>query len=101
MTRAAGEGGPRRRVRVWIAGRVQGVAFRYATREEAAALGLGGWVRNLPDGRVEALFDGPAEKVEAVLRWCAKGPPAARVTNVETREEDPPPAPPSDFEIRL
>lgn len=76
------------RVRARISGRVQGVSFRYAAQEEAERLGLSGWVRNLPDGQVEALFQGPGESVQQMLRWCEKGPSPARVTDVETSHEE-------------
>jgi len=71
------------RVHVLIEGRVQGVFFRAATRDEARALGLQGWVRNLADGRVEALFEGDKPVVENMLAWCRKGPPYAYVDQVE------------------
>jgi acylphosphatase len=71
------------RVHVVIEGRVQGVFFRAATRDEARARGLGGWVRNLPDGRVEAVFEGDKRVVETMLAWCHKGPPYAYVSRVE------------------
>jgi len=71
------------RVHVLIEGRVQGVFFRAATRDEARALGLAGWVRNLADGRVEALFEGDKPVVEIMLAWCHKGPPYAYVDHVE------------------
>jgi acylphosphatase len=70
-------------VRVRIRGRVQGVAYRYWTVEEASALNLRGWVRNRSDGSVEALFIGPAEAVEDMIDACRSGPPAARVTGIE------------------
>jgi acylphosphatase len=66
-----------------VSGRVQGVFFRASTRERAVALGLSGWVRNLPDGRVEALFHGPREACEQALAWIRQGPPSARVAGVE------------------
>ncbi len=66
-----------------ISGRVQGVGFRYATRAAAVRLGLSGWVRNLPDGRVEALFCGDENTLEEMLDWCRIGPPLAEVTQVE------------------
>ena len=72
-----------RRLHVRIQGRVQGVNFRYATRARAMELGLTGWVRNLPDGRVEATFEGKDKDLQAVLGWCRKGPPSARVEDVE------------------
>lgn len=71
------------RVHVLIEGRVQGVFFRAATRDEARAWGLAGWVRNLPDGRVEAVFEGDRGAVDAMLAWCRKGPPYAYVDQVE------------------
>ncbi len=76
-----------KRVRVLISGRVQGVFFRAYTKEEAERLGLKGWVRNLPDGRVEALFEGKEEAIEKMLRWCHQGSPASVVTKVEVSEE--------------
>ena len=71
------------RVHVWIEGRVQGVFFRAATRDEAQARGLSGWVRNLPDGRVEAVFEGDRQVVENMLVWCRKGPPYAYVDQID------------------
>jgi len=70
-----------------IYGRVQGVFFRASTREEAQRIGVGGWVRNLSDGSVEALFEGETLKVEAVLGWCHKGPSGARVSSVDISYE--------------
>jgi acylphosphatase len=77
------------RAHVYISGRVQGVFFRAYTRDKARALGLKGWVRNLSDGRVEAVFEGAKEKVEEMLRWCHEGSPYARVSGVEVRWEAP------------
>lgn len=71
---------------VLVSGRVQGVAFRWYTREKAQELGLAGWVKNLPDGRVEAWLEGEEGAVRAMLAWLAKGPQAARVKNVEVIE---------------
>lgn len=71
------------RVQVLIEGQVQGVFFRASTRDEARARGLTGWVRNLPDGRVAALFEGEKRMVENMLAWCRKGPPFAYVDHVE------------------
>lgn len=71
------------RVRLLISGRVQGVAYRANARRKALTLGLTGWVKNLPDDRVEALAEGPAGDVDAFVAWCRQGPPAARVTGVE------------------
>ncbi len=77
----------RRRVRVIVRGRVQGVAFRAYTADEARAAGLAGWVRNRPDGSVEAVFEGEPRAVEALLAFVRRGPRAARVDDVETFEE--------------
>jgi len=77
------------RAHVWVSGRVQGVAFRAYTVDEAAARGLNGWVRNAPDGRVEAVFEGERTTVEAMVAWCREGPPAARVSSVEVVWEEP------------
>ncbi|HIE13136.1 MAG TPA: acylphosphatase [Desulfotomaculum sp.] len=76
------------RAHVIVKGRVQGVYFRDSTREEAFAAGVNGWVRNLPDGSVEAVFEGKREAVERLISWCKKGPPAARVTEVTVNWED-------------
>ena len=72
---------------VWVSGRVQGVWFREGCRRRARALGVGGWVRNLPDGRVEAVFEGARPAVEACVEWCRTGPPGARVDALEALEE--------------
>lgn len=74
---------------VWISGRVQGVGFRYATVIQAQRYNLGGWVRNLSDGRVEAVFEGPAAEVARVVAWCRSGPPGAWVSDVERAPEEP------------
>lgn len=74
---------------VWISGRVQGVFFRFNTQQQAQARGLRGWVRNLPDGRVEALFQGERERVQDMLQWCHKGPSGAWVRQVEVAWETP------------
>jgi len=74
-------------VHVFITGRVQGVAFRHYTVKTALSLNLKGWVRNLDDGRVEALFEGDEAAVDAMLSWCRKGPSLARVTQVDATEE--------------
>ena len=76
-----------RTVRVRIAGRVQGVGFRYWTEETACGLGLAGWVRNRRDGSVEALFSGPAGTIAEMVRRCHRGPRAAQVRSVEVLEE--------------
>ncbi|MEM7715316.1 MAG: acylphosphatase [Cyanobacteria bacterium P01_A01_bin.68] len=66
----------------FILGKVQGVGYRYSTMNEAKRLGLNGWVRNLPDSRVEAVFEGESEVVEKMIRWCHQGPIAAVVKDV-------------------
>lgn len=70
------------RAHVFISGQVQGVGYRYATVDTARQLGLTGWVRNLPDSRVEAVFEGNREVVDEMVSWCHAGPPAAMVKNV-------------------
>ncbi|WP_088893719.1 acylphosphatase [Leptolyngbya ohadii] len=77
------------RVHVWVSGRVQGVGYRASTWDMAQLLKLNGWVRNLRDGRVEAVFEGAPEQVEEMLRWCHQGPPAAIVDQVATEQEPP------------
>jgi acylphosphatase len=72
-----------RSVRVRISGRVQGVGYRAWTERQADSLQLSGWVRNLPNGDVEAVFSGPSAAVEAMLEACYRGPPHARVTGVD------------------
>jgi acylphosphatase len=78
-----------RRVHVRISGRVQGVFFRASCAEEARSRGLAGWVRNAADGAVEAEFEGNDTQVDAMLAWCRRGPPAARVVEVEATPLDP------------
>lgn len=75
------------RAHVIIHGLVQGVYFRASTRDEAVRLGVGGWVRNLPEGSVEAVFEGEKIKVEEIVGWCYKGPPGAEVTKVDLKWE--------------
>ena len=75
------------RRRVVVDGRVQGVGFRVACAREATAHSLTGTVRNLPDGRVEAVFEGPPDQVEALVTWCRRGPSAARVTRIRVTDE--------------
>lgn len=73
---------------VYIEGLVQGVGFRYAMRREAVSNELTGWVKNLPDGRVEALFQGDKPALERMLLWCKEGPVFARVARVDAAWED-------------
>jgi acylphosphatase len=87
-----------KRVRVLISGEVQGVGFRWICAQEAKARGVSGFVRNLPDGRVEAAFEGSDEAVDGMVRWAQDGPSSARVSAIEV--EDEPPAAKSGFEIR-
>lgn len=77
------------RYRVLITGRVQGVNFRAACRRVALRHGVCGWVRNLPDGRVEAVFEGPAGDVQHLLDWARSGPPLAAVDDIGLRAEQP------------
>lgn len=77
------------RRRVVVRGRVQGVGFRASCAHRAAAAGLRGWVRNRADGTVEAVFEGGVAAVEALVAWCAEGPPFARVTRVDVADEPP------------
>ena len=84
-------------VRVRISGRVQGVFFRASCARLADELGLSGWVRNRPDGDLEAVFQGPASAVEDMVAWCREGPPHARVDAVDVRVEEP--APRTGFRI--
>ena len=77
------------RRRVVVHGHVQGVFFRDTTRRLAAQQGVAGWVRNTPDGTVEAVFEGDPEAVERLVRFCESGPRGARVDRVEVGEEEP------------
>ncbi len=78
-----------KRAHVKIYGKVQGVWFRAHTKEMADKLGIKGWVRNVPDGSVEAVFEGDDEAVEEIIKWCHHGPPLARVDKVEVSYEEP------------
>jgi acylphosphatase len=89
-----------RRVHLLASGRVQGVAFRYFTQAHAARLGLSGWVRNLPNGDVEAVGEGTEESVVKWVRLLRDGPPAARVDNLRVNDE-PPRGEDSGFDIRF
>jgi acylphosphatase len=77
------------RRRVVVHGRVQGVFFRGSTAERAREVGVNGWVRNRPDGTVEAVFEGSPAQVAEMVRYCGDGPPWARVERVEEFEEEP------------
>ena len=80
-------------VRVRIAGRVQGVGFRYWTERVAGELGLSGWVRNRRDGTVEAVFSGAPDDVAQMIERCRGGPPAAQVASVDVAEDAAEPSP--------
>jgi len=71
------------RAHVYVSGLVQGVFFRHETRKHALRFGVSGWVRNRPDGRVEAMFEGEKESVERMIEFCKRGPPGAEVQDVE------------------
>ena len=86
------------RAHVYVSGQVQGVSFRDATRQQAEELGLGGWVRNLQDGRVEAVFEGESETVRQMIEWCESGPSSADVDDVSVEQETPERL--SGFEVR-
>jgi len=76
------------RAHVFVCGRVQGIFFRLETKHKAESQNVKGWVRNLPDGRVEAVFEGKEEAVKALIEFCKRGPPGARVTDVDLRWEN-------------
>lgn len=86
------------RAHVYVSGTVQGVYFRASTRDQAREVGVDGWVRNLDDGRVEAVFEGGEEDVETMVEWCHQGSPAASVEDVAVEYE--PSAGIEGFEIR-
>ena len=77
------------RRRVLVEGRVQGVFFRDSCQRQASAAGLAGWARNLPDGKVEVVVEGPAAAVERMVAWCRQGPSRAVVTDARVVEERP------------
>ena len=87
-------------VHVIISGRVQGVWFRASTKQIAKQLGLTGWVRNTPDGYVEAVFEGEEHLINKMIEWCHQGPPLSKVKNVEVKNQDPTNEF-SDFSIRF
>ena len=77
-----------KRVHLKIAGRVQGVSFRWYTQKKATQLGVTGWVKNLADGRVELEAEGDNQQLEQLVNWCQHGPELARVDGVEVKWED-------------
>jgi acylphosphatase len=77
------------RAHVWVSGHVQGVSFRAYAEDEAAFRKVDGWIRNAPDGSVEAVFEGDRPAVEAIIQWCHRGSPGSRVTEVEITWETP------------
>jgi len=87
------------RAHVFVSGLVQGVSFRWYAIQHARREGVGGFVRNLPDGRVEAVFEGRKAAVETMVAWCRRGPPAARVTAVEVSWEEPEGLAEFDYEV--
>ncbi|HPL96221.1 MAG TPA: acylphosphatase [Smithellaceae bacterium] len=76
-----------KRVHVYVSGRVQGVFFRAETQRTATGLKLNGWVRNMDDGRVEAVFEGGRQEIDKMLEWCHQGPPMSHVDHVEVIHE--------------
>jgi len=86
------------RRRIVVSGQVQGVSFRDETRRQAEDAGVAGWVRNLDDGRVEAVLEGPGEAIERVVAFCRSGPSGAQVDDVS--ETDEPPEGLSGFDVR-
>ena len=85
---------------IWITGRVQGVGFRHFTRKNAESLGVFGWVKNLTNGQVEAVFEGDEDQVDELIERCKKGPPAAYVKEIKVEEAKEKGAF-SDFQIRF
>jgi acylphosphatase len=75
-------------VHVVISGKVQGVWFRASTKKKADELGLTGWVKNMTDGNVEAVFEGDSSKIDEIIAWCWIGPPLARVSDVKITRRD-------------
>ena len=78
-----------KRAKVIVRGSVQGVFFRAEARDRARSLGLAGWVRNVPDGTVEAVFEGEDERVKSMVEWCSRGPAGARVEKVDVDWSEP------------
>ncbi len=77
-----------KRAHLFIKGRVQGVCYRAFTSDTANSLALSGWVRNLHDGRVEAVFEGGDEDVTSIVDWCHDGPPGSSVSGVDVKWEE-------------
>jgi acylphosphatase len=75
-------------VHVLISGKVQGVWFRASTKQIAKQLGLAGWVRNTPNGCVEAVFEGDEKLIKKIIEWCHRGPPLSKVINVEVKNQE-------------
>ncbi len=78
-----------KRAHLFISGKVQGVFFRANTVEKAKELEVNGWVKNLDDGRVEAVFEGDKESVQKMIDWCMVGPDSANVENIDIKWEEP------------
>ena len=76
------------RAHLFISGVVQGVGYRWSCHREVGPRGLRGWVRNLPDGRVEAVLQGSKEEVEAMIGWCYRGPAGAQVSGIDVAYEE-------------
>jgi acylphosphatase len=83
------EGGKDHRAHVYVSGIVQGVAFRYYAQQKAEELDVSGWVKNLLDGRVEAVFEGDPDRVREIVAWCESGPSSADVEDVTVKDETP------------
>jgi len=79
----------RTRAHVFVSGKVQGVFYRANTRDAARDADVDGWVKNLSDGRVEAVFEGPEDAVESMVEWCHEGSPRSRVDDVSAEYEEP------------
>ena len=79
----------KKNVHVIVKGRVQGVWFRANTKQKAEQLGVSGWIRNTQDGCVEAIFEGEEKCVNEMIDWCNRGPPLAKVNNVEVKNQNP------------
>ena len=78
-----------KRIHVIISGEVQMVSFRYYTKYEADLLGLNGWIKNNPDGKVEAVFEGEEDKIKRITEFCKKGPSSSTVKSTDIKEETP------------